>query len=315
MKDEAMPAVRRRTNELLLLLVHVTLLVHRTFFVQALVLLSDIPTPSFVIDIDSLPSDVNSKGSLPIIHLPTFSRKLSPTKLSQQGGSSITTTPSPFKSSSDYYYTAQQQQRGEKSSSFENSVGYLHSSVVRAREDADEKDEPKETFLAELDLSDALCFFSKNNEIERSIRNDDLNEKENKDSTAVKAHLVLGLNNHHVGSYYWARSAGMGSSMEAPGISFEPSNNNVNDEERGILRWDAEGGPFVCNSNDGKRSEWVNFLRIGDNVQLLPHFEEEAIMAFVDKFGMDDDDSSRIYGVSSQGRPLGSEPMVICKWV
>ena len=29
--------------------------------------------------------------------------------------------------------------------------------------------------------------------------------------------LVMGINNHHVGSYYWARSVGMGASMEAPG--------------------------------------------------------------------------------------------------
>lgn len=187
---------------------------------------------------------------------------------------------------------------------FENSVGYLHSSVLRAREHVNDGDEPKETFLAEIDLSEKLCYFSAQGYDEEKIE------------IEPKAHLVLGLNNHHVGSYYWARSAGMGSSMEAPGISFESSNNIVNDDSsnNGILRWDAEGGPFVCNSNDGKRSEWVNFLRIGDNIQLLPHFEEEAIMAFLKKYGTENE-TSRIYGVSSKGRPLGSEPMIVCKWI
>jgi hypothetical protein len=58
--------------------------------------------------------------------------------------------------------------------------------------------------------------------------------------------LALGLNNHYVGGYYWARSGmGAGSSMEAPGVTFC--------SEKGQLQWGDQ------NSNDGKRSEWVEF--------------------------------------------------------
>ena len=195
-----------------------------------------------------------------------------------------------------------------------HAVGYLHTSVIRAREDVNENDEPINTFLAEVDLTQSLCFSpssksnnnNNNNIVEEGGSHVDVHRPKN-------AHLVLGLNNHHVGSYYWARSAGMGSSMEAPGISFESLSD---DDERGIIRWEKGGGPLECNSNDGKRSEWVNFLRIGDNVQLLPLCEEGAMMAFLQKFGYEDETcGSRIYGISSKGRPLGSEPMVICRWV
>lgn len=273
--------------------------------IQSLVLLSDIPTPSFVIDVDSLPSELNAKNTPPYLQLPKFSRKLSPTKVTKMGTNGKEEFDDEFYQSIECYEFKPRKQ-------FENSVGYLHSSVLRPREKVNESDEPKETFLAEVDLSESLCFFPKNinNNIDQQKE-----EEKNQSGTYMpgepKAHLVLGLNNHHVGSYYWARSVGMGASMEAPGISFEAS--KINDD-KGILRWDAEGGPFVCNSNDGKRSEWVNFLRVGDNVQLLPHFEEESIMAFIQKYSADKT-SSRIYGVSSKGRPLGSEPMVICKWI
>eukprot|EP00520_Triparma_pacifica_P019614 CAMPEP_0118642678 /NCGR_PEP_ID=MMETSP0785-20121206/5961_1 /TAXON_ID=91992 /ORGANISM="Bolidomonas pacifica, Strain CCMP 1866" /LENGTH=131 /DNA_ID=CAMNT_0006534241 /DNA_START=302 /DNA_END=693 /DNA_ORIENTATION=- len=67
--------------------------------------------------------------------------------------------------------------------------------------------------------------------------------------------LALGLNNHYVGGYYWARSGlGIGSAAEAPGVVVDVSN--------GKLMWGE------LNSNDGKRSEWVEFLKEGDQVQL-----------------------------------------------
>jgi hypothetical protein len=113
------------------------------------------------------------------------------------------------------------------------------------------------------------------------------------------AHLVLGLNNHHVGSYYWARSAGAGAAMEAPGILYTPD---------GCLTWqDIQGGPQACNSNDGKRSEWVGFLRPGDTVQLIldpPTTLEEVVHKL----------SPHIFGVSAAQRPLGSEPYVVCRY-
>ena len=148
---------------------------------------------------------------------------------------------------------------------------YLHCTVTRPREDADSVlDNPTSTFLAQLDLEP---------------------------TTFLPAKLVLGLNNHHVGSYYWARSAGGGAAMDAPGIIVDG---------RGILRWQSMEGPIDCNSNDGKRSEWVNFLRNGDTVQLLPQDADAAVHQFA-KLG-------RVYGVSSRGRPLGSEPEVVCTW-
>jgi hypothetical protein len=106
------------------------------------------------------------------------------------------------------------------------------------------------------------------------------------------------LNNHHVGSYYWARSAGSGAAMEAPGIELSQGS---------VLRWkDPEFAK--CNSNDGKRSEWANFLRPGDQVQLVP--ANHALMAQVIYFAK----AHSVYGVSTRGRPMGSEPIVVCQY-
>jgi hypothetical protein len=148
-------------------------------------------------------------------------------------------------------------------------ICYWHASVRRGRDDRTCTED--ECFLAELDAPVAL---------------------------AASSHLVLGLNNHHVGSYYWARSVGGGAAMEAPGIAFRA----------GCLQWQETAGPTTCNSNDGKRSEWVNFLRPGDHVQLVPHKPTATIKEWLS------DSSRKIYGVSSDQRPLGSEPAVVCEW-
>lgn len=103
----------------------------------------------------------------------------------------------------------------------------------------------------------------------------------------LDAHLVLGLNHHHVVGYYWARAAGAGAVMEAPGIRLEQA----------CLVWDGDDYRSA-NSNDGKRSEWVAFLRPCDQVQLWPHaMIKDAVL----------------WGVSDHGRPLGSEPAVVCR--
>jgi len=101
--------------------------------------------------------------------------------------------------------------------------------------------------------------------------------------------LVLGLNNHHTISYYWAQAEGYGSCMDAIGVTY----NN------GILQWSVGS-----NSNDGKRSEWVNFLRKGDEVQLILRYGIKALLA----------NKGKVYGVSSKGRPKGSEPAVACQF-
>ena len=73
-------------------------------------------------------------------------------------------------------------------------------------------------------------------------------------------------------------------------------------------------------ANDGKRSEWVNFLRKEDTVQFVPADGQNALLQFRDRFGKRSDDgkfddtSIRVFGISSQGRPIGSEPEVVCEW-
>lgn len=183
---------------------------------------------------------------------------------------------------------------------FQSALGYMHASVTQPRTTQQQQDI---SFLAEIDLP--------------------------YDDAGLKGHLVMGINNHHVGSYYWARSAGMGSSMEAPGVTFRPSSSSSTTfssrtDHRGILCWEDDRGPWDCNSNDGKRSEWVNFLRKGDTVQLVPECFEECLMEFwirsqttlgdVDPSNGCCDDKYGIYGFSSMGRPLGSEPILTCKW-
>ena len=125
--------------------------------------------------------------------------------------------------------------------------------------------------------------------------------------TVAPAHLVLGLNNHHVISYYWARSAGSGAAMEAPGVivvndvvTAAPSSSSVQ------IRWASPEGYTACNSNDGKRSEWVQYLKEGDQIQLRPNNFETIVHSEALRHS--------IYGITMLGRPLGSEPRVVCRW-
>lgn len=151
------------------------------------------------------------------------------------------------------------EQRGKLQRASEDvCFGYIHTSVLEPRREG--------IFLARIDLPET-----------------------------TKAHLVLGLNNHHVISYYWARSAGKGAGMEAPGISLRQGNR---------LEWTSDSGFTDCNSNDGKRSEWANFLSAGDQIQLRPSNLKESLELFRD----------HIYGISSAGRPLGAEPFVVCQF-
>lgn len=226
-------------------------------------LMSELPTPSLVLDMKILQRHVDSgKKSSPIPRLELSNNQgvLCPCKAFAQ--TSIDPDAPPIRLLDAHA---------------KEPFCYFHTTVIRSREDALKgKDDPVSTFLVEIDLVPELCGSS-------------------------GAQLVLGLNNHHVGSYYWARSTGSGASMEAPGVLLD-----ISDGKRGIMRWEKPGGPIECNSNDGKRSEWANFLRRGDTVQLLPFNVEEAILSAVK--------TDRIFGVSSKDRPLGSEPEVICQW-
>ena len=66
------------------------------------------------------------------------------------------------------------------------------------------------------------------------------------------------------------------------------------------------------NSNDGKRSEWVDFLREGDQIQFVPSSPVtclRALMASAPSPG-----EIEVYGLRRAGRPRGSEPVVECTW-
>ena len=50
-----------------------------------------------------------------------------------------------------------------------------------------------------------------------------------------------------------------------------------------------------------------NFLQAGDQVQLRPACAEDSLLALFQC-------GYKIYGISAAGRPLGSEPVVVCEW-
>lgn len=113
-------------------------------------------------------------------------------------------------------------------------------------------------------------------------------------------YLCLGLANHHVGGYYWGRSLGVMAASPAVGIGVSLAEAPMGG---GVTRVDSpEGGPsttllpagaspspqkghfvelqwerrrrFGPNSNDGKRSEWADFLRsLGALLSCFRHFK------------------------------------------
>ena len=152
-------------------------------------------------------------------------------------------------------------------------------------------------------------------------------------------YLGIGLANHHVGGYYWARGMGIGASLPAHGVEFgtwddyqqscaeiasqqqpiPPSTETssfltaAKDATGGHLYWKTRGpgedakAPTEesSNSNDGKRSEWADFLRVGDTVQLVP-LEPHTVLRAADYTTM--------YGVRRSNRPKGADPLVEAVW-
>lgn len=296
--------------------------------ISSFTLVSDLNTPAFLIDMDMLhkaasshSNDVDSSAmdTISPIYLPKYNMTLYPYSLGSHSQSIDHGMPYPINE-----YQGQQ-----------SALGYIHSSVIRSRDQFDSKlsspsslqPQNSETHGEGGEVSTATSVLSRTTTL--------LAELDVGTDLCPQAQLVMGINNHHVGSYYWARSAGMGASMETPGILFrsysecakDTPDNRVqsstidtgNGTPTGVLCWDGES-PFDCNSNDGKRSEWVNFLRCGDLVQLLPDCLESGLVSFVKRFQDEDYEQqrsgvcTRIYGFSSKGRPLGSEPKVVCQW-
>jgi hypothetical protein len=141
-------------------------------------------------------------------------------------------------------------------------------------------------------------------------------------------YLGIGLANHHVGGYYWARGMGIGASLPAHGISVRrrtdittSTSGEVEHRGRGELYWKKRGAGTNAyetteessNSNDGKRSEWADFLQVGDAVQLVPTnatnilWPPRPLSSLPSQF-------QYLVGVRRQGRPLGADPIVEKIW-
>lgn len=127
------------------------------------------------------------------------------------------------------------------------------------------------------------------------------------------AYLGIGLANHLVGGYYWARGLGMGASLPAHGVFLSSYDDESENEEHGELYWKKRGPgrdakentEESSNSNDGKRSEWADFVMVGDTVQLVPENATEVLSS---------SHFSTLLGVRRIGRPLGADPIVEKIW-
>lgn len=286
-------------------------------------LLSDLPTPCFVLDMKILRQNLSSSpqfkkesylnnNRMPTLSLEKYGLTLVPTPFNGSSKESDSNSDSNSVMASDDFDDEPLSwgllPGNSMTSGTDVGIGafaYVHASVVRSKEDDNSKSGPEydneeqhsspSTFLAQTDLT--TNFLPDEEGIGQEQKRDALQ-------------LVLELNNHHTGSYYWARAAGKGSSMEAPGVKFVAAD--------GTLRWQEEGGFVNCNSNDGKRSEWVNFLRKGDTVQMVPFdssIGEDILMEFAKEENTNDYyNCARVFGISLEGRPMGSEPAVICQW-
>jgi len=120
------------------------------------------------------------------------------------------------------------------------------------------------------------------------------------------AYLGIGLANHLVGGYYWARGMGMGASLPAHGVFLSDPTSELYWKKRGPGTNPKETTEESSNSNDGKRSEWVDFVQVGDTVQLVP----EDVMSALKDSGF-----NTLLGVRRIGRPLGADPIVEKIWV
>mmetsp|Transcript_26662 Transcript_26662/g.67670 ORF Transcript_26662/g.67670 Transcript_26662/m.67670 type:complete len:214 (-) Transcript_26662:7-648(-) len=116
------------------------------------------------------------------------------------------------------------------------------------------------------------------------------------------AYLAMGLNNDYDASYYWARHAGPSSRAAVPGIGVREGDLGLAE----IFRLSEEEGRRQGNlqPNDGKWSEWCEFLKPGDQVDLVPTSALAALRAA----------GGALCGISRADRPLGAEPEVLGTW-
>ncbi len=263
---------------------------------DGLVFLSEITRPAFLVDLravqracaiqrqETTTSDIDESSiSIPPILLPQSKNVLVPYPMNGGETSDATVSPHIFDRTLDPVDILHMEGEG-----FDGDIclGYIHCQVVKPSQSSND-----DTFLCQLNLNSTV--FAEENHSAATA------------TSAAPAHLVLGLNNHHVISYYWARSTGSGAAMEAPGVIVVVNNNDTATPSV-QLRWASPNGYTACNSNDGKRSEWVPFLNVNDQVQLRPNNIEMALRSEALR--------DNIYGVTMSGRPLGSEPIVVCQW-
>lgn len=78
-------------------------------------------------------------------------------------------------------------------------------------------------------------------------------------------YLCMGLNNNYDASYYWARSAGAAGRLPVPGVGLRCASSGCELHRLGELEANAEmraqGFEKLIQPNDGKKSEWCEFLR------------------------------------------------------
>lgn len=116
------------------------------------------------------------------------------------------------------------------------------------------------------------------------------------------AFLSMGLNNDYDASYYWARHVGQNARRAAPGIGVRADDLGLAE----IFRLSEDEGRLQGNlqPNDGKWSEWCEFLKLGDQVDLVPSSALAALRAA----------GGSVCAISRADRPLGAEPEVVGRW-
>lgn len=119
------------------------------------------------------------------------------------------------------------------------------------------------------------------------------------------AYLSVGLNNAVGGdvNYFWSRSCGPGARRAAPGIGCEGT-----EDRRVDLRWLSEAEAVAAGSQpqtgDGKWSEWVEFVAVGDEVDLVPLDANGALETY----------GGAVRGVTRDEQPPGAQPLVRGAW-
>ena len=98
---------------------------------------------------------------------------------------------------------------------------------------------------------------------------------------------------------------GPGARLPAPGIGLREGADGLTEVIRMPEAEAAALNPQAgFQTNDGKRSEWCEYLKAGDEVDLVPLDATAVLRAF----------SGKVVGIQRSGRPLGAEPAACGAW-